>query len=318
MKRALPLILLILFIPVSQGVSVEEGADDLVITVELPEEANPPELDPELFLCSETCEKLELKSFSFSGNELQLFALPRSPGEYELKVYLTVNGERVSFHKEITVEKAFAESSPPKENGGITGNITRNAFSPLFGLGILALFLVFFFLKEGKTGAPRESKIKYLAIFLVSFLFLASFTHEFFHILTAGMFNCPAVLESFIPVYQPTSVFLTCEAGVVQSVLILASGLLGNLALGVVFYLLYLKKGNAGLSVVSFAFLSSTFFYLFYGTGDIHSIMRILGFHTQQVYMNMAGVSLILTTFYFLFRNQIQNMGTNPRYHRNM
>lgn len=317
MKRA-PLLILFLLIlsPLSlaDGLEVREGESDLHITVELPRTVDPLYLNPEIFLCRDGCEPVDIKSLSYSGGkEIDFFITPGESGSYDLMIFLTINGRRVSYQRKIETRKDYEKEEVVKEQMGVTGNITRNASSPIFIFGGLALFLFLSLFKPEKSFIKTrffklfKTETRVLIVFIFSFLIFASVTHEFFHIFTAGIFNCPAVLESFIPVYSPTSVSLSCEITSIQSILILSAGLIGNLMLGVLFYLLSILKKNQTLlfSTISLAFFSSSFFYLFYTTGDIHNIMKILYITLPQFYLDIAGISLILTSFYLFFRRHI-------------
>jgi len=315
MRRTPILVVLFLLLsPLSlatgESIEIREG-EDLQIT--LPVSANPLYLEPEIFLCRDECEPIEIKSISYNGEEMDFFIAPEGFGDYDLNIFLTINGERISYEKEITIYNGH-EKENVKEQIGLTGNIIRNALSPIFGFGLMGLFFVFVFLRMKKyflfkTGILKffKSKIEVLFFFVLSFLVFSSVTHEFFHIFTAGLFNCPAVLESFIPVLSPTSVSLKCEITEIQSIGILSAGLIGNLALGALFLLMSLKKKSLVLSTISLAFFFSVFFYLFYTTGDVHNIMKILNLAIPQICLELTGITLISTSFYLFFRRHLKH-----------
>ncbi|UCG95902.1 MAG: hypothetical protein JSV92_02575 [archaeon] len=326
MRRTPLLVFILLLLPslsmAQSSMELHEGEMDLRISLETGY-INPLESEPELFLCRQECRHLEISSFSYSAGSMDFFVLPEVSGDYNLKIFMTVNGEEVVYEKEISISREYTKSETQEKNQDVTANIMRNAASPVVGLGLLASVLLLFLFKTEGFGLKKsllpmpKNGLKILTVFLVSFLFLSSFTHELFHIFLAGMFSCPAVLESFIPVFTPTSVSLqACRITSVQSILILAAGVVGNLVLGGIFCILARLKKKSFLSVISLALFSSSFLYLFYTTGDIHSIMSILNIGISQIYLDATGIALILVTFIVFLRTQ--NRGTYPRYQRNM
>lgn len=255
-----------------------------------------------MLLCRNGCTNLEARSVSYNGNEIDIFAEPEEPGFYDLKIFL----DGKVYESSVIVAKG--QSREPKTSAGITSNIVNNASSPVFFLGILGIFiLLFVFFRfenslKAKALRPLKGEIKFLALFVLSFLVLSPFTHEFFHIMTAGFFNCHAILQSFVPVFTPTSVSFSCEISALQSVIILAAGIAGNLVLGVVFFILARRIKSFLLYSVSLAFFWSSFFYLFYHSGDIYNIMRITGLVLPQIYLDLLGTGLISASFYVFFR----------------
>lgn len=255
----------------------------------------------EMLLCSGGCVPLEAKSVSYNGREVDIFAEPEEPGVYDLKIFL---GEEF-YEEKVNVTQGHRK---PQENiAGITSNIVGNASSPVFFLGIIGIFALYLFLVrrdvlKTKLLRPFAGEIKFLYVFALSFLVLSPFTHEFFHITMAGLFSCQAVLESFVPVFTPTSVSLNCEISSLRSIIVLAAGLAGNLALGLIFFALASRKKSSYMYPVSLAFIWSSFFYLFYTTGDLHSIMGIMGVALPQLYLNLSGAALISASFYVFFR----------------
>jgi len=296
-------------------IETKEGTNDLQITINIPDTIEPSFLNPEIFLCEDNCKQVEIKSISYSENEIDFFVIPEESGNFDLNVFLTADNERISYKKKITIYGQYEKTEPEKkEKMGVTGNIIKNTINPFFGLGLFVLILIVGILKLGKRFYIKNKlldlskrRIEVSAVFLLSFLVLSAVTHEFFHIVIAGLFSCPVVLEAFIPVYTPASVsFFNCEINSVQSIMILGAGITGNLVLGILFYFLSLKKNNLFFSTFSLAFVSSSFFYLFYTTGDIHNIMKIIGLSIPQMYMDLAGVSFILTSFYLFFRRHLE------------
>jgi hypothetical protein len=235
--------------------------------------------------------------------------------------------ERLEFSKEVKINKTYEKEKNKTETPGITGNIMKSSSSPLFIagiLGFLALFLICSIKTKTQINLKRwdlkvsSYKIKGSMVFLLSLLVLSQFTHELFHIFTASVFSCKAVLNSFIPVISPASVALECSASKTQSLVILGSGIMGNIIIGLFFQLFYKKTGKKTFSILSISFLASSFLYFFHRTGDIHSIMRILGTGISQFYLDFAGLSMLGIAFYFFFIEHIQNIGTSPKYHNDM
>ncbi len=302
MRRAAPIILLILILsPVclaQSPIEVIEG-DELHVVLR-PGNTDPRQL--EMFLCRDGCTPLEVRSVSYNGNEIDIFAEPEELGAYELKVFL---GDEVY---EESVNIGHVHQKEPKVSAGITSNIVGNVSSPVFVMGLLGIFILFVFFRfenklKIKPLKPFKGEIKFLSFFVFSFLILSPFIHEFFHIMTAGFFSCQAVLESFIPVFTPTSVSFNCEISVLQSIIILAAGILGNLVLGTVFFILAGRRKSIPLYSISLAFLWSSFFYLFYRSGDLHSIMRILDFALPQIFLDLSGIAMVSASFYVFFRH---------------
>lgn len=324
--RRTPLLLLafLFFLPCSLvhgNLDVRDVGEELEISL-VTGNLNPLESGPELFICGDYCYPLEVKSFTYSHGHMNFFTLPAESGDFLLKVYLTDDGERICYEKNITVSRIYASEKPEVKKAGITSNIVNNSSSPVFFFGLLGFLVLFFIFKTRGLRFQRRfitfsrSEIKILFVFLVSFAFISSFTHEFFHIFLAGFFGCPAVLDSFIPLLTPTSVSLNlCKITSFQSILILGAGVVGNLFLGLFLLVLSRLKDSKLISSISLAFFTSSFFYLFYSTGDIHNILRIIGTEVSQLYLNLAGIGLISLSFW-LFLNQ--KSGTYPRYHRNM
>jgi len=324
--RRTPLLLLafLLFLPCSPvcaDLNFRDIGEELEISL-MTGNLNPLDLEPELFLCDDSCHPLKVKSFTYSHGHMNFFTLPDERGNFLLKIYLKDNNKTAYYEKNIKVSKVYANEETELKKAGMTANIVNNSSSPIFLFGLLGFFVLFSIFKTKDLGNQRRfinfpgSGIKVLFAFLISFVFLSSFTHEFFHILTAGFFSCPAVLDSFIPLLTPTSVSLNlCNITPLQSILILGAGVVGNIFLG--FGLLFLSKirDSRLISSISLAFFFSSFFYLFYTTGDIHNIIRIVGMDINQIFLNLAGIGLISLSLW-LFLNQ--KSGTYPRYHKNI
>ena len=306
MKIGIIIALILFLCPLAlatDAMKIAENDRDMQITLELPN-IDPFKLDPEVFLCSASCELQEIKSISYDDKEMDLFITPKKPGNYTLKLFVTLNGERVSYEKSVEVNNGHEKTE--KKLPDITGSIVRNTMGPLSGLGLFGLLILFVFLHFKNRilkNHPLKGRIEIIMIFLLAFFIFSSVTHEFSHIIVAALFNCPATLESFIPIFTPTTVALKCEITTLQSILILSAGIVGNIMLGFFLYFLSLKRNNFTLCIVSQAYFFSSFIYFFYTTGDIHSIMNVLNLFIPQTYMNLIGLSLILVLILVFYRN---------------
>jgi len=306
MKRT-PLLFITIFLIISPAVMAsslefKENKDELWITIPSPEYFNPSNM--KVFLCKDSCNQEQIKSISYGGYKIDFFIEPEHPGDYTLKVFFA--DDETYYEENINVKNGHKRETV--ERIGLTANVIKNASSPIFVLAFLSIFVIFAIFKHGDILKNNPSnllnaKTKALILFIFVFVFLSSATHELSHILTAGIFNCPASLDSFIPILTPTSVSFSCSSSVAESVVILASGLIGNLIIGTLILVINLRKKSAFISIISFAFFSSSFFYLFYNTGDIHNIMRMLNFFVPQLYLNLAGIFTITSSFYAFFRN---------------
>ncbi len=294
-------------------INTRNGEDDFLISLDF-KGLNPMENEPIVFLCREICISTDVKSVSFNENgEIDIFIKPEYTGNYTLKVFFNSSEELLLFEDEIEISEIYkSEEFLVEEDFGVTGNIVRNSTNPLFLLGFLSLVIILMFFKldndvifeKNKFLRHFKTKLKPFIVFMLSFVVLTVFTHELFHIITAGIFGCAASLESFLPIYSPSSVSISsCKITSFQSIMILSAGIIGNMMVGL--FLLYfpLKRNKKILNTVSLAFFVSSFSYFFYKTGDIHNIINIMNLSIPQIYLNIFGVLTLSGSFYLFLRN---------------
>jgi len=145
--RRTPLFVLVflLFSPLALAQMELKEGENLQITVEIPKGTNPINLDPEVFICNQGCESVEIKSYSFWGRGLDLFVLPEKKVG-NLKVFLNLDGKRTLYEREVNLQNSYKkeriEEEPFSGGPGVTGNLISNSSSPIFGFGLLGLVLL--------------------------------------------------------------------------------------------------------------------------------------------------------------------------------
>jgi len=274
-------------------------------------------LNARIFLCDDVCKEEDIKSVSYSGNEIEFFLIPNKTGSYLLRVMIPIDGIKRFDEKFVEINKSFIGDRKRSSKGGkddktnnniITGNLIESASSPFMIFGYLSTLTltIFYSLRKNlykmkKYALSHLNTLENVFLFLFSMLILSTITHELFHLAVAGFFGCPCKIEaSFL---GPKTVTLeNCAVTKLESILILGAGLLGNIILGFVLTILSKVKKSTKLHIVSFSLMLSSFIYFFYAKGDIHNILSIIGLRVPQLYLNLIGVFLSLSSGVFFFR----------------
>jgi len=149
-----------------------------------------------------------------------------------------------------------------------------------------------------------------LIVFLIISTLIAPLTHESFHIMILKQFDCPYNF-SIHQTYESgifAEVTPLCSLNDLQAVVFLAAGLMGNIFVAAFLAILTLYSRKRRLlifsNLITFAmigFASDPLFYFFAETGDIITILKIIG-RSDNLYMfKCMGYMLAISVFTYLW-----------------
>ncbi|MBN2101268.1 MAG: hypothetical protein JW716_00160 [Candidatus Aenigmarchaeota archaeon] len=149
-----------------------------------------------------------------------------------------------------------------------------------------------------------------LIVFLIIATFIAPLTHESFHIMVLKQFDCPYTFSMY-QTYEAgifAEVTPLCALNDLEAVVFLAAGLMGNIFIAIFLsiFTLYARRRKLLIfaNLLTFAmigFASDPLFYFFAETGDIITILKIIG-RSENLYMfRYMGYLLALSVFMYLW-----------------
>jgi len=149
-----------------------------------------------------------------------------------------------------------------------------------------------------------------LIVFLIIAVFIAPLTHESFHIMILKEFDCSYIFTMH-HTYEAgifAEVAPLCNLNDIQAVVFLAAGLMGNIFISIFLALLILyarmKKHMILSNLLMFAmigFASDPLFYFFADSGDIVTILKIVGRPENLYLFRYMGYLLALAVFMYLW-----------------
>ena len=149
-----------------------------------------------------------------------------------------------------------------------------------------------------------------LMVFLIIAVSIAPLTHESFHIMILKEFDCPYTFSMY-HTYEAgifAEVTPLCSLNDIQAVVFLAAGLMGNIfiAISLAILTLYARRRKLLIfaNLLTFAmigFASDPLFYFFAESGDIITILKIVGKQENLYMFRYMGYLLALSVFMYLW-----------------
>ncbi|MDY6773934.1 MAG: hypothetical protein SVS85_01940 [Candidatus Nanohaloarchaea archaeon] len=253
---------------------------------------------------------MESVSYSPGGDEVVFYTKPPIAGNTTVHLEIhTTRGER-SFSGDLTVRRRYSDTDT---SSGISGRMASGEANPLLILIFSSAALLYALHRtlgekfDGKMAVGRG-----LAVFLLSYVFLARGVHELLHMATLELLDCPYKLSmnSFI---GPNSVSIgSCAISPVSRSVVYTAGIGGTFILGAFLAFAGFKRrkwDKADFAAVTASLLASSTTYFIYTRGDIHALFSTLHFHIPQVYMTAFGLVSTFIVFsgdLYLHLNQKQ------------
>jgi len=147
------------------------------------------------------------------------------------------------------------------------------------------------------------SERKALLLFPVTVFLIAPLTHELFHIAAVMLYNCPFDISIMTGAELIFGIKPLCQLNQFQTVILLSSGIAGNVALGILIFLIAAEERviadskrkyvrSFDLSVISLGFLFSPAIYFFQSQGDIVQLLQL--FEISMPYIVRIGIGVFL------------------------